>query len=93
MTLTKWETQASCLPFVDEEHPGIPLHYGCDLGGVDLTIHSSSGFRGIPTRNAQSPVIVLGPRDVKGVALCLVYHLPPTKAAGRTRCVIFQSPA
>ena len=28
------------LPLEDEEHPGVPLHYGCDVGGVHLAIHS-----------------------------------------------------
>ena len=28
------------LPLEDEEHPGVPLHYGCDLGGVHLAVHS-----------------------------------------------------
>ena len=52
----------------DEEHPGVPLHYGCDVGGVHLAIHSSAGFVGVPTRDAQSPVIVLGTSSVKAVA-------------------------
>ena len=55
------------LPLQDEEHPGIPLHYGCDVGGVHLAIHSSEGFTGVPTRNAQSPAIVLGTSNVKAV--------------------------
>ena len=56
------------LPLEDEEHPGIPLHYGCDVGGVHLAIHASAGFAGVPTRDAQSPVIVLGTSNVKAVA-------------------------
>jgi catechol 2,3-dioxygenase-like lactoylglutathione lyase family enzyme len=56
------------LPLEDEEHDGMPLHYGCDVGGVHLAIHSSAGFAGVPSRDAQSPVIVLGTSDVKAVA-------------------------
>lgn len=55
------------LPLEDEEHPGIPLHYGCDVGGVHLAIHSNEGFPGVPTRSAQSPAIVLGTSNVKAV--------------------------
>ena len=56
------------LPLEDEEHPGIPLHYGCDVGGVHLAIHSSAGFAGVLTRDAQSPVLVLGTSSVRAVA-------------------------
>jgi len=56
------------LPLEDEEHDGVPLHYGCDVGGVHLAIHSSAGFTGVPTRDAQSPVMVLGTSSVKAVA-------------------------
>src|SRR5262245_58712164 len=52
----------------DEEHPGVPLHYGCDVGGVHLAIHSSAGFVGVPARDAQSPVVVLGTSSVRAVA-------------------------
>jgi catechol 2,3-dioxygenase-like lactoylglutathione lyase family enzyme len=56
------------LPLEDEEHPGVPLHYGCDVGGVHLAIHSSAAFVGVPARDAQSPVVVLGASSVKAVA-------------------------
>ena len=56
------------LPLEDEEHPGVPLHYGCDVGGVHLAIHSSAGFAGVPRRDAQSPVMVLGTSNVRAVA-------------------------
>ena len=62
------------LPLEDEEHPGVPLHYGCDVGGVHLAIHPSDGFLGVPTRNAQSPVIVLGTSDIKAVFDRLTQH-------------------
>jgi catechol 2,3-dioxygenase-like lactoylglutathione lyase family enzyme len=60
------------LPFEDEEHPGVPLHYGCDVGGVHLAIHSSAGFVGVPARDAQSPVLVLGTSSVRLVAERLI---------------------
>jgi catechol 2,3-dioxygenase-like lactoylglutathione lyase family enzyme len=56
------------LPLEDEEHPGVPLHFGCDVGGVHLAIHPSTGFTGVPARDAQSPVMVLGTSNVKAVA-------------------------
>jgi catechol 2,3-dioxygenase-like lactoylglutathione lyase family enzyme len=55
------------LPLEDEEHPGVPLHFGCDVGGVHLAIHSSAGFTGAP-RDGQSPVVVLGTSSAKDVA-------------------------
>ena len=62
------------LPLEEEEHPGITLHYGCDVGGVHLAIHSSDGFLGVPTRNAQSPVIVLGTSNLKAIVERLTAH-------------------
>jgi catechol 2,3-dioxygenase-like lactoylglutathione lyase family enzyme len=56
------------LPLEDEEHPGVPLHYGCDVGGVHLAIHASAAFVGVPRRDAQSPVMVLGTSNVRAVA-------------------------
>jgi catechol-2,3-dioxygenase len=56
------------LPLEDEEHEGIPLHYGCDVGGVHLAIHPNAGAPGVATRNAQSPAIVFGTSSVKAVA-------------------------
>lgn len=56
------------LPLEAEEHPGVPLHYGCDIGGVHLAIHASAGFIGVPTGDAQSPVLVLGTSNVRAVA-------------------------
>jgi catechol-2,3-dioxygenase len=55
------------LPLEDEQHEGIPLHYGCDVGGVHLAIHSNDGAPGAPTRNAQSPAIVFGTSNVNAV--------------------------
>ncbi len=56
------------LPLEDEEHEGIPLHYGCDVGGVHLAIHPNNGWPGVPARNAQSPAIVFGTSSVKAVS-------------------------
>ena len=55
------------VPLEDENHDGMPLHYGCDVGGVHLAIHPNEGFLGAPTRNAQSPVVVFGTSNVKAV--------------------------
>ena len=56
------------LPLEDEVHEGIPLHYACELGGVHFAIHPAEGWPGVPTRNAQSPVIALRTRDARAVA-------------------------
>jgi catechol-2,3-dioxygenase len=56
------------VPLEDEEHEGVPLHYGCDLGGVHLAIHPNKGWPGVPTRNAQSPAIVFGTSNVKAIS-------------------------
>jgi catechol-2,3-dioxygenase len=55
------------LPLEDEQHDGMPLHYGCDVGGMHLAIHPNAGFVGASTRNGQSPVVVFGTSDVKAV--------------------------
>jgi catechol 2,3-dioxygenase-like lactoylglutathione lyase family enzyme len=66
--LAEFYRNVLALPLEDEEHPGIPLHYGCDVGGVHLAIHASSGFTGgAPVRNAHGPAIVLGSPNVKAV--------------------------
>lgn len=56
------------LSLEDETHPGVPLHYGCDVGGVHLAIHANAGWVGVPTRDAQSPVVVLGTSNVRAIA-------------------------
>lgn len=66
--LAEFYRNALELPLENEEHPGVPLHYGCDVGGVHLAIHASSGFVGVPTRDAQSPIMVLGTSNVRAVA-------------------------
>jgi hypothetical protein len=60
------------IPLEDEVHDGVPLHYGCALGDVQFAIHpADSGWPGVPTRNAQSPVIAFSTSDLKAVAKCL----------------------
>jgi catechol-2,3-dioxygenase len=63
------------LPLEEEEHDGIPLHYGCALGDVQFAIHSAEGgWPGVPTRNAQSPVISFSTSDLKAVVERLSAH-------------------
>jgi hypothetical protein len=45
------------LPLKEETHDGMPLHYGYSLGDVHFAIHNADGWPGMPTRNAQSPII------------------------------------
>src|SRR5215813_11504016 len=56
------------LPLEDEVHEGVAAHYACELGGVHFAIHPAAGWPGVPTRNAQSPVIALRTSDAKAVA-------------------------
>ena len=63
------------LPLEEEEHDGIPLHYGCVLGDVQFAIHSADGgWPGVPTQNAQSPVITFSTSHLKAVAERLSAH-------------------
>jgi catechol-2,3-dioxygenase len=57
------------IPLEEEVHDGMPLHYGYSLGDVQFAIHpADSGWPGVPTRNAQSPVIGFSTSDLKAVA-------------------------
>ena len=57
------------LPLEEEVHDGMPLHYGYSLGDVHFAIHSAdSGWPGVPTRNAQSPIITFSTSNLKAVA-------------------------
>jgi catechol-2,3-dioxygenase len=57
------------IPLEEELHDGMPLHYGYALGDVQFAIHpANSGWPGVPTRNAQSPVIGFSTSDLKAVA-------------------------
>jgi catechol-2,3-dioxygenase len=54
------------LPLQEENHDGIAIHYGHSLGDVHFAIHPvGDGWKGVPTRNAQSPVISLGTSNLK----------------------------
>jgi catechol-2,3-dioxygenase len=57
------------LPLEEEVHDGIPLHYGYSLGDVHFAIHpADGGWPGVPTRNAQSPIISFSTSDLKAVS-------------------------
>jgi catechol-2,3-dioxygenase len=57
------------IPLEEEVHDGMPLHYGYALGDVQFAIHpADGGWPGVPTRNAQSPVISFSTSDLKAVA-------------------------
>jgi catechol 2,3-dioxygenase-like lactoylglutathione lyase family enzyme len=56
------------LPLEEEDHDGMPLHYGYSLGDVHFAIHPAAGWPGGPARNARSPVITFGTSDLKAVA-------------------------
>jgi catechol-2,3-dioxygenase len=63
------------IPLEEEVHEGIPLHYGYALGDVQFAIHpAGSGWPGVPTRNAQSPVIGFSTSDLKSVSKHLSAH-------------------
>jgi catechol 2,3-dioxygenase-like lactoylglutathione lyase family enzyme len=62
------------LPLEAEDHDGMPLHYGCDLGDVHVAIHPAEGWPGVPTPNAQSPVITFSTSKLKVVAARLTAH-------------------
>lgn len=55
------------LPIEAEVHDGMPVHYACDLGKVHFAIHNADGWPGVPTRNAQSPVVCFSARNLKAV--------------------------
>jgi len=52
----------------EERHEGVPLHYGCELGGVHFAIHPAEGWPGKPAADAQSPIICLRTKDAGAVA-------------------------
>ncbi len=56
------------LPLEEELHDGMPSHFGCSLGNVHFAIHPAGGWPGIPTKNAQSPVISFSTSELKAVA-------------------------
>jgi catechol-2,3-dioxygenase len=56
------------LPLEEEVHDGTPPHYGYSLGDVHFAIHPAAGWPGVPTPNAQSPVITFSTSNLKAVA-------------------------
>jgi len=56
------------LPLEEEIHDGMPPHYGYSLGEVHFAIHPADGWPGVPTQNAQSPVITFSTSHLKAVA-------------------------
>ena len=65
--LASFYRSALGLPLEDEVHEDVPLHYGCEIGGVHFAIHPSEDWPGERTPNAQSPVIVLYTSDIQAV--------------------------
>lgn len=65
----------------EEVHEDVPLHYGCEIGGLHFAIHPSSGWPGEQAPNAQSPVIVFYTGDVQSayerLVACGVPATPP----------------
>jgi catechol-2,3-dioxygenase len=55
------------LPLEEEVHDEIPLHFGCSLGDVQFAIHNAEGWPGVPTRNAQSPIITFSTSNLKAL--------------------------
>jgi catechol-2,3-dioxygenase len=71
------------LPLEEEVHDGMPLHYGYSLGDVHFAIHPAGpSWPGVPTRNAQSPVITFSTSNLKAVAKRL--HANDVTVAGPT---------
>jgi catechol-2,3-dioxygenase len=62
------------IPLEEEDHDGMPLHYGYSLGDVHFAIHNAAGWPGVPTQNAQSPVITFSTSNLKAVAERLSAH-------------------
>jgi uncharacterized glyoxalase superfamily protein PhnB len=64
-TLAAFYRDALGFPLEDEVHEGVPLHYGCEIGGVHFAIHRSADWPGEQTPDGQSPVIVFDTQDVQ----------------------------
>ena len=53
------------IPLEQELHDDVPAHYGFSFGDVHFAIHPpDAGWTGVPTRNAQSPVISFGTSNI-----------------------------
>jgi uncharacterized glyoxalase superfamily protein PhnB len=62
--LAQFYRDALELPMAEERHEGVPLHYGCEIGGTHFAIHPSSDWPGHRAADSQSPVIVLHTDDI-----------------------------
>jgi catechol 2,3-dioxygenase-like lactoylglutathione lyase family enzyme len=62
------------LPLEEEDHDGMPLHYGYTLGDVHFAIHPAESWPGGPTPNPRSPVITFSTSNLKAVAERLAAH-------------------
>lgn len=63
------------IPLEEEIHDDVPTHYGFTFGDVHFAIHPpDAGWPGVPTRNAQSPVINFGTSNVKAAVQRLKAH-------------------
>jgi uncharacterized glyoxalase superfamily protein PhnB len=71
-SLAAFYRDALGFPLEDEVHDGVPLHYGCEIGGVHFAIHPSAEWPGERIPNAQSPVIVFYTSDVQAAYARLV---------------------
>lgn len=65
--LAAFYREALGLPFEDEIHDDVPLHYGCEVGGLHFAIHSQPGWPGTARRDGQSPVLIFQTDDVDAV--------------------------
>lgn len=72
--LAAFYRDAMALPVEEERHDDVPLHWGCEIGGVHLAIHPSPDWPGEATPDAQSPVIVFHTDDVSAAYERLVAH-------------------
>jgi catechol 2,3-dioxygenase-like lactoylglutathione lyase family enzyme len=93
--LARFYRDALGLPLADEVHEGVPPHHACELGGVHFAIHPADGWPGVPSRDAQSPVIGLRTSDVGAVARRLAANGFPVVGPydhGFARVLAFRDP-
>ena len=72
--LAAFYREALGLPMEEERHDGVPLHYGCEVGGTHFAIHPSPDWPGRPAPDALSPVLVFYTDDVQRDYDRLVAH-------------------
>ena len=86
-----------CLGFAleEERHEGVPLHYGCEIGGTHFAIHPSGDWPGVRVSNAQSPVLVFYTGDIESAYRRLTDHAvqaTPPYDHGFATLVAFRDP-